>query len=418
MTAFTGGRLGLMLLFLVLIALPAAAGERLVSSIRNTNAVMEANGFRLLPAFEEGGRLGAEDLAPPQAVEIIRPDDRPLTLGRLFTSSRDIRLEAAKRNFGPGEPAMLILRNIAPTPPEGQIYTVYVQLASPIRATLKFDAFVQSQVIKVPELAGPVTEDAPGEETPESDEDAQSTAAAATAGQPAAASETGAGKEEADAAEMAAATPAATATQEQEQEKAADSPAEADPASGEVAATTSADKTPQEPELKKAADSPAAADPASGGMAAAAEEVKREPALPFVSLITIGVPDMQRSGKFYESLGWKRVSRNPSDPAVFFQLNGQALVLYPLPDLLREQNMGGVKPVPGGITLALHVAGKEEVTDLYRKFLAAGASPLREPTEMPSGAVTCYVADLDGNPWEISWVPRFRIDAGGGLWLP
>ena len=383
MASFTGGGFALALPLSILIALSAAAGDGMASTVRNTNAVMEANGFRLLPAFDGGGRIEAEDLSPPQALEVIRPDDRPLTIGRLFTSSRDIRLEAAKRTFAAGERALLTLRNVSPTPPEGQIYTVYVQLAAPMRTTLKFDAFIQSQMVKAPQLAvGPVRE---AGEAPES-------GAKAPADSP-----------------PPAALPESAGLGEKEG-AAGDGDGEAEP---DVAETREPD-----PEREAGMARTPTAEPAPTRPAEPAEEVKRDPALPFVSLITIGVSDMPRLGKFYENLGWRRVSRNPADPAVFFQLNGQALVLYPLADQLREQNMAAAKPAPGGVTLALHVAGKDEVTALYRKFLAAGASPLREPTEMPSGAVTCYVADPDGNPWEISWVPRFRMDSGGGLWLP
>ena len=42
-----------------------------------------------------------------------------------------------------------------------------------------------------------------------------------------------------------------------------------------------------------------------------------------VSLITLGVGDLQRSHDFYESLGWKRVNAK-ADGIVFFQVRGTA----------------------------------------------------------------------------------------------
>jgi catechol 2,3-dioxygenase-like lactoylglutathione lyase family enzyme len=42
-----------------------------------------------------------------------------------------------------------------------------------------------------------------------------------------------------------------------------------------------------------------------------------------VSLITLGVGDLQRSRDFYESLGWKRVN-SKADGIVFFQVGGTA----------------------------------------------------------------------------------------------
>ncbi len=137
-----------------------------------------------------------------------------------------------------------------------------------------------------------------------------------------------------------------------------------------------------------------------------------------VSLITVGVRDLPSAIRFYEALGWTRTASGKYDQTAFFQLQGQVLALYPMHDLLREQNMQNAQPAPGGITLALHVQDRADVWSVYQRFLDAGGSSLRVPSEMPSGAVSCYVADPDGNPWEISWVPQFHIDEDGGLWLP
>lgn len=137
-----------------------------------------------------------------------------------------------------------------------------------------------------------------------------------------------------------------------------------------------------------------------------------------VSLITVGVRDMPSSIRFYEALGWRRAARGKYDQTAFFQLQGQILALYPMNDLLVEQNMPSAAPAPGGITLALHVQDRSDVWAVYQRFIDAGGASLRQPAEMASGAVTSYVADPDGNAWEISWVPQFRIDEEGGLWLP
>lgn len=137
-----------------------------------------------------------------------------------------------------------------------------------------------------------------------------------------------------------------------------------------------------------------------------------------ISLVTIGVRNLPRSIAFYKELGWNPVPRDSYEYIAFFQLNGQVLCLYPIEDLLREQGMESVKPVPGGITLAIHLQNKEDVTTVYNKFLKAGGKSLKEPMSMPSGAMTAYVTDIDGNPWEISCVPQFKIGPKGELWLP
>ena len=47
-----------------------------------------------------------------------------------------------------------------------------------------------------------------------------------------------------------------------------------------------------------------------------------------VSIVTLGVADLQRSREFYERLGWRR-SMAKSEGIVFFQAGGMALALYP-----------------------------------------------------------------------------------------
>ena len=45
-----------------------------------------------------------------------------------------------------------------------------------------------------------------------------------------------------------------------------------------------------------------------------------------LSMVTLGVTDLERSRHFYEALGWRRGNDNPH--IVFFQLNGLILGLW------------------------------------------------------------------------------------------
>jgi predicted lactoylglutathione lyase len=423
--------------FVVVISSLCGAGEEIVSSMRNVNAIADAGGFSIAPAYQSGGETPAGDYAPVQIFEIVRPAGRAVAIGRLFTSGREIRVEAAKRRFDPGEQALLTLRNIEPTPPTGQVFTIYVQVVMPLRVTLKYDVFVQSHLSEPPvvpdvplfggappeiiDLTNP--QPPPAETNPvRMDEVKAEMDRLFDDNSKAANSEPGTTTSEADdiilsvrkeleqgvAAVEEAVNRAFTSPEPSRLEK--NQVEEMPPAEGKEAESV------VEPMVSGTSESATLA--ADSIPSAANAGIRSDPPLPFVSLITIGVSDLGRLADFYEKLGWWRISRNSADQAVFFQLNGQILVLYSLTDLLREQNMAAAKPSPGSVTLALHVTDKAAVEENYRRFLDAGASSLREPTEMPSGAVTCYVADPDGNPWEVSWVPRFRIDAGGGLWLP
>ena len=132
----------------VLLSVNAAAGE-VTSRMSSVSGVFESNGYHIRPVFDVSVQGDPRDLTMPQAYEIVRPDmDVPLSVGRLFTSCNCIQLEAQKRTFGPGERAILVLRNIRATPKDGQRYAFFVQMREPTEATLRFDTFVQSAVLQ------------------------------------------------------------------------------------------------------------------------------------------------------------------------------------------------------------------------------------------------------------------------------
>ncbi len=502
MRGFLPGRLALALVcFFALSQLAGAADPALVSSMRNVNAVMEAQGFRINPAFEHSGYMIEGDLGPVQAFEIIRPDGRAFSIGRLYTSCTCIQLESPKRSFAENERAILLLRNTRPTPTNGQIYAIYVQITSPIRTTLRFDTFVQSnhplleaaaenaeaqeqaaaddveELSAPPAIAAAETTPAPEvESAPEIDADTETAEAPAegrgfevvvmdadTADEseegaepaPEATSDQAGSVETDDAAfgeesdiaqaqtpeEMISQFDAIAAEAEERVKATAAAAAESMAASmdeyfNEVGSTLpEAMPPPAELALPETPVEPASAAPAPATSGTRLEEAVQSasvtPAAPAetvapvsgakplrnVSLITIGVRDIFRSMRFYQALGWEMAPRGKYDQTAFFQLNGQVLVLYPMPEMLREQNMENANPSPGGITLAIHVGSKEEAYSTYRTFIEAGGLSLKEPTEMLSGSVTSYVADPDGNAWEISWVPQFMVDENGWLWL-
>jgi len=83
-----------------------------------------------------------------------------------------------------------------------------------------------------------------------------------------------------------------------------------------------------------------------------------------------------------------------------------------------DQDTGRHGPKPGGITLAVNTQSRDDVDALCAKALAAGATVLKKPIEMPWGGYTGYVADPDGHPWEFSHVAQLAPDETGALILP
>jgi len=70
-----------------------------------------------------------------------------------------------------------------------------------------------------------------------------------------------------------------------------------------------------------------------------------------LSVVTLGVSDLERSRRFYEDgLRWKR--SNADKDIVFFQINGAVLALYPRDLLAADAQVPSQGSGFGGVTLA------------------------------------------------------------------
>jgi len=95
-----------------------------------------------------------------------------------------------------------------------------------------------------------------------------------------------------------------------------------------------------------------------------------------VSLITLGVSDLNRSREFYERLGWHR-SMAKAEGVVFFQTGSMALALYPRHDLARDANVPSEGHGFNGISLAYNTRTRAEVDSLLEEAQAAGAKVIQ-----------------------------------------
>jgi predicted lactoylglutathione lyase len=133
-----------------------------------------------------------------------------------------------------------------------------------------------------------------------------------------------------------------------------------------------------------------------------------------VSLITLGVRDVDSAKAFYERLGW-RVGLELEETA-FFQLGPLVLTLWGRAKLAQDSGVddsGGW----GGVTLAHNVRSRDAVDDVITQARAAGARITHEPTETFYGGYAGVFVDLDGHPWEVAYNPGFRLREDGGLEL-
>lgn len=136
-----------------------------------------------------------------------------------------------------------------------------------------------------------------------------------------------------------------------------------------------------------------------------------------ISIVTLGVENLDRSREFYERLGWRRTKAG-GEGIVFFQAGGIALALYPREALAKDANVAASGRGFGGITLAYNVRAREDVDSLMAEAQTAGAKILKPAQEAFWGGYSGYFADPDGFLWEVAWNPFFAISKDGAIRLP
>jgi uncharacterized protein len=137
---------------------------------------------------------------------------------------------------------------------------------------------------------------------------------------------------------------------------------------------------------------------------------------PRVSLITLGVADLDRARAFYEALGF--VDRaSPEMGVVFFQSGGMVFGLWGRDELAKDSEVtdnGGW----GGVTLARNVGSSDEVDAFLERAREAGATIAREAGDTFYGGYSGIFIDPDGHPWEVAHNPHWTLGDDGAVTLP
>jgi uncharacterized protein len=134
-----------------------------------------------------------------------------------------------------------------------------------------------------------------------------------------------------------------------------------------------------------------------------------------LSIITLGARDMGLLRSFYRGLGWQELTSS-DDTWSGYLLGGVLLALFPMRDLTAEAAPGSAEPTGwAGITLACTVGSRDEVDATFAAAVAAGATPVAEATDRPWGGRSAFIADPEGNRWEITWSPTATFDSRGAL---
>ncbi len=135
-----------------------------------------------------------------------------------------------------------------------------------------------------------------------------------------------------------------------------------------------------------------------------------------VSLVTLGVRDLEKAKAFYGALGWDPVASPPS--VAFYRTDGLVVALFGLSDLAEDQGRKGTELGFGAVTLAQNYPDRESTDMAFEAAIAAGATVLKRPEEVFWGGYSGYYADPDGHVWEVAHNPFWEVSDTGRVTIP
>lgn len=138
---------------------------------------------------------------------------------------------------------------------------------------------------------------------------------------------------------------------------------------------------------------------------------------PRLSVLTIGVEDLDRAVHFYrDGLGWATegiVGQEFEHGAVaFFDLQaGLKLALWKRADIAHDTGLTLHAPSPTEVTLGHNVASQAEVDEVLEQAKAAGAKIVVPPHDTFWGGYSGYFQDPDGQLWEVVFNPDWVFES-------
>lgn len=137
---------------------------------------------------------------------------------------------------------------------------------------------------------------------------------------------------------------------------------------------------------------------------------------PQLSVVTLGVRDVEVSHAFYRRLGWEPLQYVPGE-VVFFQVgHGLLLSFFRNDHLAAESGATGAASL-APFTLAHNVATPPEVDAILHDAAAAGGSIAAPGMQMSWGGYSGYFTDPDGFRWEVCHNPGLHVAEDGTVTL-
>ncbi|HRP08691.1 MAG TPA: VOC family protein [Gemmatimonadales bacterium] len=133
---------------------------------------------------------------------------------------------------------------------------------------------------------------------------------------------------------------------------------------------------------------------------------------PHITVITLGVDDLERSFRFYHdglglaSEGIVGAEFEHGSVAFLDLAHGQKLALWPRSSLAHDSGLPRTAPSPTEFSLGHNVASRAAVDAVMQQAAAAGAQVVKPAQDTFWGGYTGYFQDPDGHLWEVVWNPR------------
>ena len=137
---------------------------------------------------------------------------------------------------------------------------------------------------------------------------------------------------------------------------------------------------------------------------------------PRVTLITLGVDDLEKALRFYrDGLGLPSqgiVGEKFEHGAVaFFELQrGFRMALWPRDSIAHDTGLPKTPRSPTDFTIAHNVNTREEVDAVMAQAKKAGANIVKAAHDTFYGGYAGYFQDPDGHLWEVAWNPQWQIE--------
>jgi uncharacterized protein len=130
---------------------------------------------------------------------------------------------------------------------------------------------------------------------------------------------------------------------------------------------------------------------------------------PRLSIITLGVRDLDRSTAFYRDGLGLELAPQSNELIAYFPLRGLWLAVFPMELLALDTRIPLEEFGRSRIVLAHNVAERMQVDQTLAEAVAAGATITKPAADTDWGGYAGFFADPDDHWWEIAWDPKLPV---------